>query len=68
MKKSEFKKLPEDGPKQMKLGEKFLEGQAMVGQKDKKKPGNQITYFEIIKIYSDTHYEYGQKFDILMED
>lgn len=68
MKKSEFIRLPEDGPKEMKLFEKFLEGHAMIGQKDKKKPGNQITYYEVIKIYNDTHYEYTHKFDILEED
>ena len=68
MKKNEFKKLSEAGPKKVEIGEKFLEGRAMVGQKDKKGPGDQITYYEIIKVHSDTHYEYTHRFEILEED
>lgn len=50
-------------------GDIFLNGTAMIGQKDTKEIGQQITYFEVIKQNEkNKSIEYKQVFDILEED
>jgi len=68
MKKNKFKKMSEGRPREIKVGEFFLEGHAMIGQKDKKIVGDMISYFEVIRVHDDKHYEYSHKFDRLEED
>jgi hypothetical protein len=51
----------------LKEGEVFLHGNAMIGQKEIKKIGDQITYYKIIKSEGKS-IEYIQVFDILEED
>jgi hypothetical protein len=48
-------------------GDLFLYGKSMIGQKDIKEMGQQITYFKVIKSKG-KNIEYIQVFDILEED
>jgi len=53
----------------LKKGENFLYGSRMISQKDTKKIGEQITYFEVLNSKNDgKDLEYIQKFDVLEED
>ena len=45
----------------------FLYGTAMIGQKDNKEVGQQITYFRVIR-QEDKNIEYTEVFDVLEED
>jgi pyruvate-formate lyase-activating enzyme len=51
----------------LKVGDKFLYGTAMINQKDSKEIGQQIVYFEVIKAEG-KNIEYTQIFDTLEED
>ena len=59
-----FKKLPEKGPVHRNIGEIFLEGEKIVGQKHTKDVGATVTYYEISKI-TDIGYEYNIRTDVL---
>ncbi len=53
----------------LKKGEQFLYGVSMLAQKDTKKVGQQITYFEILNSKNEgKDIEYIQMFDVLEED
>jgi len=52
---------------ELKENELFLNGHAMIGQKDTKEIGQQITYFKVIKA-KEKNIEYTEVFDILEED
>jgi len=52
---------------ELKKDELFLNGHAMIGQKDTKEVGQQITYFKVIKA-KEKNIEYTEVFDILEED
>ena len=61
--------MPDNGPERIALGEFFIEGSRLKGQKDTKKIGDRIVYFKIIRIYNDgRNYEYEQVFDVLEEE
>lgn len=51
----------------LKENEVFLHGNAMIGQKETKKIGDQIVYYKVIRKEGKT-IEYTQIFDILEED
>jgi len=59
-----FKKLPEKGPVHDRIGEIFLEGESVVGQKAIKDVGDSVTYYEISKI-TDKGYEYDMRIEVL---
>jgi len=59
-----FKKLPENGPVRRVVGELFLDGERMVGQKTTKIVGNTITYYRVISVSKISH-EYEAKTDTL---
>lgn len=50
----------------LRKGDKFLYGKNMTGQKENKKKGDDISYFEVIKIDGDK-IEYCLKYDKLEE-
>jgi len=52
---------------ELKKDELFLNGHAMIGQKDTKEVGQQITYFKVIKAV-EKNIEYTEVFDVLEED
>jgi hypothetical protein len=52
---------------ELKKDEFFLNGHAMIGQKDTKEIGQQITYFKVIKAKG-KNIEYTEVFDVLEED
>ena len=52
---------------ELKKDELFLNGHAMIGQKDTKEVGQQITYFKVIKAER-KNIEYTEVFDVLEED
>lgn len=52
---------------ELKKDELFLNGHAMIGQKDTKEIGQQITYFKVIKAEG-KNIEYTEVFDVLEED
>ena len=52
---------------ELKKDELFLHGHAMIGQKDTKEVGQQITYFKVIKAV-EKNIEYTEVFDVLEED
>lgn len=51
----------------LKEGDIFLYGHAMIGQKDTKEIGQQIVYFKVLKSEG-KNIEYTEVFDILEED
>jgi hypothetical protein len=53
MKKSEFDKMPEKKPDNPVVGDIFLEGTKMVGQKGNKKPGQLVTLYKVIRVVGD---------------
>lgn len=69
MRISDFNKLPEKKPDSPKIGDIFLEGDRMVGQKGSKAKGQIITYYTVIKIIGDgSTIEYAPKYEPLEED
>ena len=50
----------------LKVGDKFLTGSNVIGQKENKKIGDQITYFEVISI-NNNNVRYIMKIEILKE-
>lgn len=64
MRLPDFQKLPE-GPKTNNVGEKFLEGEKMLDQKNKAVEGSLVTYFEIVNINERGNIEYIPKYDRL---
>ncbi len=48
-------------------GDKFLYGNRMVDQLETKKKGEEITYFQVLKV-SGTNVEYVPRYEILEED
>ena len=64
---STFKKLSENGPVNRYVGEIFLEGEHIIGQKQTKDVGDFVTYYEIVKLINDGRYEYELKYEILVK-
>lgn len=64
MKISKFRKLPEDSPKKPKVGDIFLDGEKMKGQKLKKEKGDSICYYRIISVKGN-NIEYMLQYDKL---
>ena len=59
-----FKKLPEKGPVKWYVGEIFLEGESIIGQKHTKDVGSTVSYYEVSKI-TDIGYEYDIRAEVL---
>jgi hypothetical protein len=72
MRESDWKKLPEiteeDKMDELQLHDYFLYGTNMVNQKQTKKLGQDISYYEIIGKDGNKHVEYAPIFDILEKD
>jgi hypothetical protein len=68
MKKLEFMRIPEfedlDDTSKLQLGDKFLYGKNVIWQKQNKKDGDEICYYEVIA-KSSIGIEYTPIFDIL---
>lgn len=58
---------PKDKRK-LKKGDKFLYGKNMISQKENKKIGDDISYFQIIDVKKGGNIEYVLKNDILEEE
>lgn len=61
---TKFKKIPEEMPKNPKVGDLFLEGEDMVAQKIKKNKGDSICYYQIISVKGN-NVEYMVRYDKL---
>lgn len=51
--------------KGLKLFDMFLVGENMKNQKDKKKVGDQISYYVVTEVKNDGHIIYEPKYDVL---
>jgi hypothetical protein len=71
MKKSKFIRLPdyedEDDFMDLEIGDYFLMGRSVCGQKESKKHGDSISYYEVIG-KSNIGIEYAPVFDYLDDD
>ena len=69
MRISDFNKLAEKKPENPKIGDIYLEGDRMVGQKGSKIRGQLITYYVVINVIGDgSAIEYTPKYEKLEED
>jgi ASC-1-like (ASCH) protein len=68
MKMRKFKLLDEDYPRKVKVGRRYLEGDSMKQQKDSKKKGDMVTFYEIIKVKNKNTYESIVRIERLEED
>jgi len=69
MREIDFHKLPQlvnedDFREKLRRGDFFLYGRKMISQVESKQPGDQICYYQVIKI-DGKNVEYMTKFDIL---
>jgi len=48
----------------LRVGDVFLTGSSMIGQKERKKIGDEVSYFKVIKI-EDNNIEYSLNYSIL---
>lgn len=72
MRKIEFLMLPkldkeDDFTDKLKIGDKFLFGNRMIEQTENKQIGEEITYYQVIRIKG-KNCEYMPRFEILQED
>jgi len=74
MKKSEFLRIREFKEMESMIGvdmvpgDKFLRGEDMIEQKNKKMPGTTISYYEVIDINDKGGYLFTNKIETLEED
>ena len=67
MKFYDFQSIPDDFPEQAKVGDRFLVG-SLIEQRQQKKKGDSITYYEIISVNDRGNIEYTIKFVVLEDD
>jgi hypothetical protein len=67
MKFYEFQSIQDDYPEKAKVGDRFLTG-SLIEQRQQKRKGDMITYYEIISINQNGNIEYMTMFDTLEDD
>jgi hypothetical protein len=60
---NEFQNIPEQFPEQGRVGNKFLLG-SLIEQKNQKKKGDTISYYEVIQVNYNGNIEYTTMFDV----
>jgi hypothetical protein len=64
---TELQDIPETYPEQGKIGDRFFLG-SLANQKDDKKKGDTIVYYEVISIKENRNIEYTTMFDVLSDE